>query len=54
MNYTTKIFGYVWILTWFLSIWVNQYRGQLFFTGVLSLFLALVLNGASKSKEVIK
>jgi len=45
-----KLFGYTWVLCWFLSIWV--YHVQLFLTGLFCLVLAYVI--FNKSDKNIK
>ena len=35
---TEKLFGYAWIISWFIGIWI--YHLQLFITGIFCLFLA--------------
>lgn len=32
----------IWLVTWFLAIWINQYRVQLLLTGGFSFLLALL------------
>jgi len=47
-----KIFISIWIITWFLCIWIKDYRCELFWSGVWSLAIALmVLIGYSKGRE---
>lgn len=45
------IFGWLWIVSWFLSIWVQQYRLQLFFTGLFAMILCMGLYDASKKEK---
>lgn len=37
------IFTYVWMVTWFLAIWVEQYRQPLFLTGLFCFILGLLI-----------
>lgn len=48
--YLDKLFGYLWILFWFMAIWV--YHLQLFLTGLFCLFLAYAI--FSKPANVAK
>jgi len=40
---TGPILTSTWITTWFLAIWINQYRIQLLLTGGIALLLALLV-----------
>jgi len=44
-----KLFGYIWIASWFIAIWV--YHLQLFVTGLFCLFLAYVIFERNEEKE---
>lgn len=33
-------FVLLWIVSWFLSIWIDKYRAELFITGLFSMFLS--------------
>lgn len=50
-----NLYGCVWVLSWFVSIWWEPYRWPLFWTGMFALFIGIVIaNGtddASHSKE---
>jgi len=46
---TEKIFGILWILSWFLAIWV--YTIQFFLTGLFCLFLTLIMMGKFDNNE---
>ena len=37
--------------SWFLAIWLTEYRGQLFFTGLLILLIKFLFELADKEKE---
>jgi len=43
-----KLFGYIWIVSWFIAIWV--YHIQLFVTGLFCLFLAYVIFERNEEK----
>ena len=44
-----KLFGYAWIISWFIGIWI--YHLQLFITGLFCLFLAYVIFERHEEKE---
>jgi hypothetical protein len=44
-----KLFGGVWMVTWFLAIWI--YHIQFFLTGLFCLFLAILLLGYFNEKK---
>ena len=44
-----KLFGGVWMVTWFLAIWI--YHIQFFLTGLFCLFLAILLLGYFDDKK---
>jgi len=39
---------FAWIVSWFLAIWIDQYRIKLLFTGLFSLFLFLMIGSTLK------
>lgn len=45
-----RLFGMIFLITWFLCIWIAQIREQLFFTGLFSLILTLLLGIGTKKK----
>ena len=47
-----RIFGYAWILCWFMAIWI--YHIQLFISGLFCLFLAYVIFDKKAPKEKSK
>jgi hypothetical protein len=46
---TERIFGYAWIISWFLAIWF--YHIQLFITGIFCLFLAYFIFSSNEEKR---
>lgn len=46
-----NVLGAIWIATWYLAIWVDEYRWKLFFTGLFSLILGLLIVAEKKESE---
>lgn len=40
-----EIYGWTWVITWLTAIWTEDYRPQLFFTGLFCLVLGMLIVG---------
>ena len=51
LNWFVETTGFLWITTWFLSIWIEEYRWKLFFTGLFCFCLAGSMLQGKKKKD---